>query len=259
MIENYLNSHKKIEFFDEISSTNTVLKDRAAKDEECGTILISEYQTQGRGRMGRSFFSPRGCGIYLSYLIKPQIKAQDSVFITVAAAVAMVKAIKKVFNIDTKIKWVNDIYFENKKLCGILTEGAVLPSGELSYAVLGVGINIKNPPEGYPGEFDYKTTNIEAIGGVVTNESKHRLVAEFINEFDIIFNDNKRSFIKEYKEASCIIGEPIEILSGDYKGYATAIDINEKAELVVKLSDGEIVTLSSGDVSIGHISSDGHI
>ena len=250
MIENFLNSPKKIEFFDEISSTNTVLKERAAKGEKSGTILISEYQTQGRGRLGRSFFSPRGCGIYLSYLIKPQIKAEDSIFITVAAAVAMVRAIKKVFDIDTKIKWVNDVYYKNKKLCGILTEGAVLTSGELGYAVLGIGINIKIPPDGYPEEFDYKTTNIEAIKGEVTTCEKHRLIAEFINEFDIIFNDNKFSFIKEYKEASCIIGESIEILSGEHKGYATAIDINDTAELVAKLSTGETVTLSSGDVSI---------
>lgn len=250
MIEKFLNSPKKIEFFDEISSTNTVLKERAATGEKNGTILISEYQTQGRGRLGRSFFSPRGCGIYLSYLIKPQIKAEDSIFITVAAAVAMVRAIKKVFDIDTKIKWVNDIYYENKKLCGILTEGAVLTSGELGYAVLGVGINIKNPPGGYPEDFDYKTTNIETIKGEVTTCEKHRLIAEFINEFDIIFNDNKFSFIKEYKEASCIIGESIEILSGEHKGYATAIDINDNAELVAKLPTGETVILSSGDVSI---------
>ena len=259
MIEKYLNSIKKIEYFDEISSTNTVLKQRAAQGEESNTILISEYQTQGRGRLGKSFFSPRGCGVYLSYLIKPDILATDSVFITVAAAVAMVKAIKKVFLIDTKIKWVNDIYYGDKKLCGILTEGALTPSGKLDYAVLGIGINIKNPPDGYPEEFSYKTTNLEAVTGEITDDKKHRLVAEFINEFDIIFNDNKRSYIKEYKEASCIIGRKIEILSGEHKGFAKAVDIDDDASLIVELPTGETALISSGDVSISFHSSDGKI
>ncbi len=256
MIEKYLKNPKKIEYFGEISSTNTVLKQRASCGEESNTILISEYQTQGRGRLGKSFFSPRGCGIYLSYLIKPELQAKDAVFVTVAAAVAMVRAIKKVFLIDTKIKWVNDIYYGNKKLCGILTEGAVSQTGALDYAVLGVGINIKNPPGGYPEEFGYKTTNLEAVNGAVTEDEKHRLVAEFINEFDIIFSDNKSSYIKEYKEASCLIGKNIEILSGEYMGYAEAVDIDDDAGLVVKLPSGDIKTLSSGDVSISMTSPD---
>ena len=99
MVEKYLNNKKTIKYFDEITSTNTVLKEMAEKGEKENTILLSEYQTQGRGRLGKSFFSPKGCGIYLSYLIKPDITPSDSVFITVAAAVSMVRAIDKVFNI----------------------------------------------------------------------------------------------------------------------------------------------------------------
>ena len=112
--------NKKIMHFKKITSTNTVLKEMARQGEAEGTILISEHQTNGRGRLGKSFFSPDGCGIYLSYLLRPEIRPENSVFITVAAAVALVNALKSVFSIDTKIKWVNDIFYNGKKICGII-------------------------------------------------------------------------------------------------------------------------------------------
>ncbi len=242
--------NKKIEYFKEISSTNTILKERAVKGEPENTIIVAEYQTAGRGRLGKTFFSPRGCGVYLSYLIKPDILAQDAVYVTVAAAVAMVRALNKVLGIKTQIKWVNDIYCCDKKLCGILTESSINTDGTLNFAVLGIGLNIKNPPCGYPEEFAYKTTNIENITGEITNTQKCELFASFINIFDSIFLDKERKFIKEYKEASCLINREIEILSGKHSGTARVIDIDNNANLVVKKADGTTVSLSSGDVSI---------
>ena len=248
-LEKFL-KNKKIEYFDSVSSTNTLLKERAQKGEPENTIIVTEHQTQGRGRLGRTFFSPKGCGIYLSYLIKPEIAADDASFITVAAAIAMVRALRDVLNIETQIKWVNDIYSGDKKLCGILTESAFFPDGKLNYAVLGIGINIKTPPDGYPEEFAYKTTNLENITMKIQNNQKCELMAAFINNFDILFCDKERKYIKEYKEASCLLGREIEILSGQHKGDAIAVDIDENANLVVKKNDGTQVSLSCGDVSI---------
>lgn len=242
--------NKRVEYFDEISSTNTILKERAVRGEPENTIIVAEYQTAGRGRLGKSFFSPRGCGVYLSYLIKPDIRALDAVFITVAAAVAMVRALDEVLGIKTQIKWVNDIYYCDKKLCGILTESSINPDGRLNFAILGIGLNIKNPPCGYPEEFAYKTTNIENITGKITNSQKCDLFASFINIFDSIFLDKERKFIKEYKEASCLINREIEILSGEHSDTAKVIDIDDNANLVVEKTDGTKISLSSGDVSI---------
>jgi len=249
-LKKYLNNSKKIKYFDEITSTNTVLKEMAQNGAKKDTILISEYQTKGRGRLGKTFFSPKGCGVYLSYLLRPQILPGDALFITVAAAVAMRRALIEVLNIESKIKWVNDIYFENKKLCGILTETGISKSGNLDYAILGIGINIKTPKGGYPEDFSYKTTNLENIKGQITEDEKWHLVASFINNFDNIWEDKKHSYAEEYKQASCLIGKEIEILSGNYKGYATATDIDDNANLIVKLINGEKVVLGSGDVSI---------
>lgn len=249
LIEKYLKSNKKIEYFKEITSTNTVLKERALLGESENTILISEFQTAGRGRLGKTFFSPHGCGVYLSYLIKPDIKPCDAVFITVAAAVAMTRAIHNVLGINTQIKWVNDIYYNGKKLCGILTEGGISSSGKLAYAVLGLGINIKTPPEGYPEEFSYKTTNIEEIAGKIDDSKKWQLIGEFINIFDKVFSDKTMSYIKEYKERSCLIGKEIEILSGEHKGFGKAVDIDDSARLIVE-TNGKVYAIDSGDVSI---------
>ena len=249
LIEKYLNSKKTVKYFEKITSTNTVLKELAEGGEPENTILLSEYQSAGRGRLGKTFFSPQGCGVYLSYLLRPDIAPADSVFITVAAAVSMVRAIDLVFNIKTQIKWVNDIYYEDKKLCGILTEGKILNKDTLSYAVLGAGVNIKTPPDGYPEDFSYKTTNLEQITGEIKDKKKWKLAAEFINNFDKVFSDKNFSYVKEYKEASCIIGRDIEILSGEHKGLAYALDIDERARLVVK-RDGKTILLDSGDVSI---------
>ncbi len=249
-LSKYLKLKKNIEYFDEISSTNTVLKKRAQSSDDENTVLISEFQTEGRGRLGKSFFSPRGCGIYLSYLIRPQILPKDAVFVTVAAAVAARRAFSEVLHIDTQIKWVNDIYYDNKKLCGILTEAGMSKGEFLDYVVVGIGINIKNPPEGYPEEFSYKTTNIERIIGVIDEDTKSRLIASLLNNFDEVFSDKTFAYVKEYKEASCIIGKEIEILSGEHQGYAKAVDIDNDANLKVLLPDGSYAHLSSGDVSI---------
>lgn len=252
MYEKYLKNPKKIEYFEEITSTNTVLKERAQEGERENTVLISGFQKAGRGRFGKTFLSPKDCGIYLSYLIRPDIKAEDATFITVAAAVALKRAFSAVLDIETQIKWVNDIYYDNKKLCGILTESGFTRDGRIDYAVLGVGINVKNPPLDYPEEFAYKTTNIERIAGAIDDDTKYQLVASFLNNFDEIFADKTKSYMKEYKEASCIIGKEVEILSGKYKGFAKAIDINENANLLVSLPDG-VVALSSGDVSLRYL------
>lgn len=233
-------------------STNTELKALAANGAPEGTVLVTEHQTKGRGRLGKQFFSPEGHGIYFSLLLKPSLSASDSVFITVAAAVAVRRAIKNLLGITTEIKWVNDLYYGGKKFCGILTEAAFeLESGGLSYAVLGIGLNLTAPEGGYPEEFAFKTTNISEFAGNFPDDFKNRLVAELLTEFDTLYQSlDKKAYLAEYKAASCVVGKEIRILTGPHAGMATAVDIDDNANLVVRLSGGETVLLSSGDVSI---------
>jgi len=252
-IEQYLKKKdKNIHYFHVLDSTNTALK-RMAQEGACeGTVLVTEMQTAGRGRLGKTFFSPKGCGIYFSLLLRPKCKAQDACFITVAAAVAMRRTLLKLFKLDTQIKWVNDIYYKGKKLCGILTESSIdAASDTIQFAVLGIGLNIKTPQEGYPKDFAFKTTNLTETGVCLSNDFKNLLIAEILNQFDILYEQlNEKEYLAEYRAASCLLGQKINILSGKYEGEATAIDIDTDANLVVRLPDGSIKKLSSGDVSI---------
>lgn len=251
-IDKYLkNDRWSILCFDKIDSTNTRLKNMAKSGAKEFLVLATDMQSEGRGRLGKTFFSPKGCGVYFSLLLKPSIKLSDSVFITVAAAVSVRRAIKKLLNIETEIKWVNDIYYNGKKLCGILTE-AISIGNSLSSAVLGIGINIKTPKEGYPEEFAYKTTSISEIIPSLPDDFNNMLIAEVLNQFDILYDNlEKKEYIKEYKLSSCILGKKIDVLSGEFKGETfLACDIDENACLVVCAQDGSYITLSSGDVSI---------
>ncbi len=236
---------------DSTDSTNTDVK-KLAEDGACeGTLVISEHQTAGRGRLGKTFFSPKGYGIYFSLLLKPQIAPKNAYLLTVAAAVAIRRAVFHIFNKETQIKWVNDIYFDGKKFCGILTESVIEKNASLKYAVLGIGINIYPPENGYPEEFAHKTTNLKEFVGSFPDDFKNKLLAKFLEEFFSIYeNLEKKEYVKEYRNASCVTGKEIEILSGEHKGYATAIGIDDDANLVVKLKNDEIIRLGSGDISI---------
>ncbi len=240
-----------ITVLDSSPSTNTALKAMAQQSAPEGTVLLTEHQTAGRGRLGKSFYSPKGCGLYFSLLLRPEISAENAVFITVAAAVAVKRAVKTLLGLGTQIKWVNDIYFENKKFCGILTEAALTPQGTVAYAILGIGINLLPPPDGYPEEFAFKTTNLLEMAHVLPSNFKSRLLQEILTEFDGFYqNLEQKTYLAEYKSASCVIGKEIEVLTGPFAGRAFATDIDTNANLVVTLPSGETAALSSGDISI---------
>ena len=238
----------KFEVLDKATSTNTLMKEVAAENEE-GFVIVAGEQTAGRGRMGRSFFSPGDSGVYMSLLLKPQIKPEGAVQITTAAAVSVCKALKHLGVSDSKIKWVNDIYIGNRKVCGILTESSFnSQSGVLDFAVLGVGINIYESEEGFPEE-------IKDIAGAVFTQKQENLRNEFIAEFINVFFDyykvlSSKKHMKEYKENSFVIGEEVNIIQGENIRSAKAIDIDENCNLVVKLSDGSTEKLYSGEISV---------
>ena len=151
-IKKYINCESEIILLDEIDSTNNFLKQKAESGEKSGTVIIAKRQTGGKGRLGRSFFSPQG-GMYLSILLRPQISAEKSLFITTAAAVAVCRAIEKVSNKKSGIKWVNDVFIDNKKVCGILTEASLdFETGGLYYAVVGIGVNLYYPKNSFPND-----------------------------------------------------------------------------------------------------------
>ena len=242
------NTDRKIMVFDEVGSTNTVAKE-LLKSESDGSVLLAEKQTAGRGRMGRSFFSPDGSGIYMSIGLKPTIAAENSVLITVAAAVAVSRALDLLFNTKTEIKWVNDIYYKGKKVCGILTEAVFEnESGKILNAVLGIGINVHMPKDGFPEDIKDKAGIIFGTDTV----SRNRIAAEVLNQFDLVYKSlEKAEFLEEYRKKSCLIGKKVVVMPIHNEQYcATVTDINDKAQLVIRTDEGRVLALSGGEVSI---------
>ena len=240
-----------IEVHKTISSTNSVLKSLALDGESEGKVVIALEQTVGRGRMNRSFYSPSGTGIYMSILLRPKMSATDSLFLTTSAAVAVAEAIETVAERNAKIKWVNDIYCDNKKVCGILTEASLnFEGGGLEYAVLGIGINVLEPPGGFPDELKGIATSV-FNGANCPADLKSRLVAEILNRFWTYYKsiDNK-AFLKSYINRSMIVGNEVYLIGNNTCEKALATKIDEQCRLWVKMQDGTEKALSSGEVSI---------
>jgi BirA family transcriptional regulator, biotin operon repressor / biotin---[acetyl-CoA-carboxylase] ligase len=232
-----------------VTSTNTLAKEMAAQSAPEGTVLIALEQTEGRGRMGRTFYSPASSGIYFSIILRPILKLEDSLLITTAAAVAVSKAMEEVIGVAPGIKWVNDIYLGDKKVCGILTEASLnFESGSLEYAIVGIGINTwtKDFPE-----------ELRPVAGALLNEKPSDspitslLVAEILNQLAQCMNTlTDRKYLEEYRRRSFLIGKDILVLKGKDTQNAKAIDIDDKARLVVEYEDGSVEALNSGEVSV---------
>ena len=248
ILEKYLDQKLNITIFNELDSTNNYLKKIGSEGEKENHLVIASSQTSGRGRMGRSFYSPKGTGIYFSLLLHPQISAERSLFLTVMAAVSVAETVMEYNKNNVKIKWVNDIYIDGKKVCGILTEGAINSDKKLDYAVVGIGINVIAPKNGFP---EYIKDIATAIFPGKTEENiKEKIVAEVVNRFFQMYNGDDNDFIRRYKEYSYLTGKEINIISGENTRPAVVLDITDDCRLLVKNKNGEIEEISSGDVSV---------
>lgn len=228
-----------------VTSTNTVLKTMAEKGEKEGKILIAREQTAGKGRLGRSFFSPKNSGLYISFLLRPRFDARKALYITTAAAAAVSEAIDFIAGVETEIKWVNDIYYKGKKLCGILTEASIdFESGGLHYAISGIGINVTDTV--FPDELKDIAISLNADKSVFA-----RLSAEIIKRFFGYYdNIGELRFLPEYRRRSFLIGKRITFTDNEGIKNAEVLDIDDDVRLVIREDNGNIVKLSSGEVNL---------
>ena len=229
--------------YDIIDSTNNVAKTMIRDGAENRTIIVSNEQTAGRGRLGRNFYSPKDSGIYLSYILKSDIPLGKIVYITTAASVAVARAIEKVCGIYPRIKWVNDLYLQGKKVCGILTEAVQTADGRLNGVVVGVGINCSSV---FPSELEEIAGNIP----MTDDDIKNRLVYELILNLDCLEDMlNSGEYIGEYRENSIVLGKWIRILNEENSEYFVE-DIGNLGELIMRDKLGNRRILSTGEVSI---------
>lgn len=249
-ISRYTQPPFAITVYPEVTSTNTLLREAAENGAPEGTVIVAESQTAGRGRQGHTFWSPDGTGLYLSLLLRPERASAEIVpLLTPAAAVAAANAVEAISDRSADIKWVNDIYCDKKKVCGILTEGRQDPqTGKLCYAVVGVGINVLPPDGGFPPDIRHRA------GAVLTHplaNARERLAAEFLNRFwDLYQQLPCVPFYNEYRERCLRLSRSVTVPVGERQLAAQIVDITERFELRVQFEDGAVRDLNAGDVSV---------
>lgn len=236
----------QIQEYDTVTSTNTLLKEQAEAGAPDGTVIIAKHQTAGRGRLGRSFYSPADTGLYMSVLLRPNLKIEEALLLTTATAVAVSDAIETVTGEQTAIKWVNDIFCHGKKVCGILTEAVPdLETGKLQYAVIGIGVNLLPPKEGFPDE-------LQSVATSVCDCETHQiatLAEEILNQLSVYLEHlSEKTFLEDYQKKCFLIGKEVIVLPGNKKAMVLGID--ENVGLMVEFSDGTQTTLRTGEVSI---------
>ena len=242
--------------FDEIDSTNTECKRRIQElpyGEDIfshiseGTVFLSDYQTAGRGRMGKSFLSPKGSGLYFSILTKPRGENKNPLVLTCHAAVAVKRAVKEVFDKELSIKWVNDLFYKGKKLVGILAEGQLSDSSSLAYCIMGIGINLFLPESGFPEElsgiagtlFDYHEEKKETI-------NRNQFLASILFHYFSLLDQDKVE--EEYRKENILLTKDILFTENhqEYRGRVEAI--LEDGSLSVRCQEGGMKIVSSGEV-----------
>ena len=238
---------RRLEVHEKLDSTNTRAKLLAAQGAPHGYLICADSQVSGRGRYGRQFFSPEHSGVYITYILRPTLSAERAVMITSLAAVAVARAIEKLCDADVKIKWVNDLYLNDRKICGILCEASMdFESGMLEYVVLGIGVNVGQMT--FPEELRDIATSIENECGQPVSRS--RLIAEISNELDSLYDQLPTgAFMAESRRRSNVIGRDVTVLRGEARFPARVLDIDDQGRLVIRTESG-VSRVGSGEISI---------
>lgn len=243
------NPQVEIRIYDEVDSTNQEAKQMAvAREAGHGSFVIARHQKAGRGRRGRSFYSPKDVGLYMSIILQPHSTLQASLLLTTAAATAVYRAVKNVCALELDIKWVNDLYYQGRKVCGILTEAVTdFESGSIEAAIVGIGLNLFYGTEEAPGELKEKAGVLFPESDQARGIQRNRLAAEIVNELLEQMEDLKLS--REYVEHNLIPGRYVTIVDGASSRRVFAESICEDGRLLVQEEDGRQTCLSYGEIA----------
>lgn len=242
---------ENIHWFDSIGSTNDYAKQLALQGAPHGTTVIAGSQTNGRGRMGRSFYSPESTGIYLSVILRYRCTPQSLMHLTCAAAVAICDAVEHASSLRPRIKWTNDLVWGSKKLGGILTELGFENDGTVRYAIVGIGINCSAPADGFPIEIRQIATSLSEITGKEVDVAavSAAMIASLHHMAEGLLA-RKDSIMETYRTDCMTLGREIVIQKEDVTLHGTATAIDNDGALIVTLADGAQLTVNTGEVSV---------
>ena len=241
----------RLHWFDSIGSTNDEAKHMAMNGAPHGTVLVAGHQTNGHGRLGRSFHSPQNVGVYMTLLLRPDCRPQELMHLTCATAVAMCDAIQTAAGIRPGVKWTNDLVFDRRKVGGILTELGFKTDGSVDYAIIGIGLNCGQRREDFPQEIRNIATSLEIAAGTPIDHAQiAAAMMDSLHQLSLRLTDGKADLLKRYRQDCITIGQDVSILRDCEASYGTALDVDENGALVVHFSDGRIQPVHSGEVSI---------
>ncbi len=240
---------RRILYYQDIDSTNNEVKRQADANEE-GLLVIAEHQSAGRGRRGRAWESPAQSGIWMSFLLKPDMMPDKASMLTLVVALACARAIQREISADVGIKWPNDIVINGRKAVGILTEMSAEPDF-INYVVVGIGINANT--DEFPDDISAVATSLKKECGHSVQRS--RIVAAVGEEFEPVYerflkDGDLRGLRAEYEGLLVNKNAQVCILNGDERRVCTALGINDMGELVVRHSDGSTEEVRAGEVSV---------
>ena len=241
----------RVHYLPEVDSTNDRLKILAAQGAPHGTAVITDHQTGGHGRRGRSFLSPPGVGIYLSMLLRPECPPADLMHLTCAVGVAMCDAIEKAAGFRPGIKWTNDLVCARRKLGGILTELRLDKSGNVDYAIIGIGINCCQRETDFPEEIRTVAGSLAMVTGAPVDRA--RLAAAELEALHRMSTDllpRKAQIMAQYRKDCITLGQEVSLVRGEEVRHGLARDIDEDGALVVRFPDGHTEAVNSGEVSV---------
>jgi BirA family biotin operon repressor/biotin-[acetyl-CoA-carboxylase] ligase len=242
ILQSKLNNNIEVIYYPSIDSTNSEAKRLLSEGKNNLLLVVSDEQTNGRGRQGKSFYSPAKTGIYMSFVFHPMADFSGVVSSTTAASVAVCRAIERLTDKRPEIKWVNDVYLNGKKICGILCEAINDPeTGRIASVIIGIGLNITT--DSFP---DY-VENAACLGENITRAD---MISEITKELIKILSCDYGDFIDYYRAHSTIIGKDIDFIQNGKATRAKALEIDNVGGLIVQLDGGEIKTLKSGEISI---------
>ena len=240
-----------LHWFDTIDSTNTEAKRLAAVGARHGTVLIAGHQTGGRGRMGRSFHSPAGLGIYLSVILRPDCSPAELMHLTCATAVSMCDAVDAAAGFRPGIKWTNDLVHGKRKLGGILTELSLNADGTVNYAIIGIGINCRHTTADFPEELRDMAGSLSMVTGVSADTAKvAAAMIDALYSMDQCLLGEKAAIMDRYRADCVTIGQEVSVHRFEEVRHGTALGVDDAGGLTVRFEDGHTETVAAGEVSI---------
>ena len=239
----------QIYWYDVIDSTNTQAKKLAAEGAPHGTVLIADRQTAGRGRLGRSFQSPAGMGIYMSVILRPDCPADQLMHLTCATGVAMCDAVAASAGFCPDIKWTNDLIFQGRKLAGILTELVTTSQGVC--AVIGIGVNCCQQETDFDQDIRSFAGSLSMVTGTPIDRARvAAAMITHIHSMDKSLLTGKAAMMDRYRQHCITVGQDICLIRSDQVQYGHAEGIDDSGSLLVRFPDGHLEAVNSGEVSV---------